>query len=65
MYSFDRTSAESFKAEDRKNDFAYWSKVDIAERLKAAAYLISVAYDFDPQNPPSMDKTIFSARKRN
>lgn len=64
MYSFDRTSSESFKAEDRNNDLAYWSKVDINERLRAANYLISVAYDFDLQNPPSMDKSIFKARKR-
>jgi len=64
MYSFDRTSAESFKAEDRNNDLAYWSKVDINERLRAANYLISVAYDFDLQNPPSMDKSLFEAKKR-
>ncbi len=64
MYSFDRTSAESFKAEDRNNDLAYWSKVDINERLRAANYLISVAYDFDLRNPPKMDKSLFEAKKR-
>tara|TARA_R110001599_G_scaffold81639_2_gene220299 strand:+ start:34187 stop:34384 length:198 start_codon:yes stop_codon:yes gene_type:complete len=64
MYSFDRTSSESFKAEERNNDLVYWSKVDINERLRAANYLISVAYDFDLQNPPSMDKSIFESRKR-
>jgi hypothetical protein len=33
------------------------------ERLKAAYYLNSVAYGFDLNNPPKMDKTAFSMRK--
>ncbi|GAB5524450.1 MAG: hypothetical protein Roseis2KO_23220 [Roseivirga sp.] len=64
MYSFDRTFFDSFKAEDRTNDLEYWSQIGLKERLEAAYYLIAVAYKFDPENPPKMDKTIFEARRR-
>jgi hypothetical protein len=64
MYKFDRTKFESFKAEDRKNDYIFWSEKSLRERLEAAYYLNSVAFNFDPNDPPKMDKTIFEARKR-
>ena len=32
------------------------------ERLLVAAYLISVAYKYDPANPPVMNRKIFSAK---
>lgn len=34
-----------------------------AERLRVAAYLNSVAYRFDPNKPPRLDRTAFAARK--
>lgn len=34
-----------------------------AARLRAAAYLNSVAYGYDLQNPPRLDRTQFSMRK--
>jgi hypothetical protein len=33
------------------------------ERLMAANYLNSIAFQFDVNNPPKMDKTVFSMRK--
>ena len=33
-----------------------------AERLRAAAYLNSVAYGYDLDNPPRLDRTAFSMR---
>jgi hypothetical protein len=33
------------------------------ERLEAAFYLNSVAYNYDINNPPKMDRTVFSMRK--
>ena len=34
----------------------------LADRLRAAAYLNSVAYNYDPDNPPRLDRTAFSCR---
>lgn len=64
MYKFDRTKFENFKAEDRKSDYAYWSERSLQERLETAFYLISVAYNLDPQSFPRMDKGVFESRKR-
>ena len=47
-----------------QNQNAYWKDKTPVERLRAAYYLISVAYDFDPENPPPVDRTKFSCRKR-
>jgi hypothetical protein len=35
----------------------------MVERLRAAAYLNSVAYGYDLQNPPKLDRTAFSTRQ--
>ena len=35
----------------------------MAERLRAAAYLNSVAFNYDLNNPPRLDRTVFSARQ--
>lgn len=37
--------------------------LSLAERLRAAAYLNSVAYGYDPENPPRLHRTQFSMRK--
>ena len=34
----------------------------LAERLRVAMYLNSVAFDFDLNNPPRLDRTAFSCR---
>ncbi len=34
-----------------------------AERLLAAAYLNSVAYGYDLDNPPQLDRTAFATRR--
>ncbi|MBL0237575.1 MAG: hypothetical protein IPQ02_13435 [Saprospiraceae bacterium] len=48
------------EADDQQRDY---SKKTIEERLEIAYYLTSIAYNFDINNPPRMDKTIFSAEK--
>jgi len=64
-YRLDRTKfkMQSFQEADMQYDF--WKKKSLEERLSAAYYLISVAFDFDINNPPRMDKTAFSMRKHN
>lgn len=52
---------QSFKEAD--NDYVHWQTKSLEERLLAAWYLISVAYNFDLNNPPRMDRSIFSMRK--
>jgi len=59
----EKTVFSSFKKEEEPNDFLYWQSKSVAERLRAAAYLNSVAYNYDLNNPPRMDKTVFSMGK--
>ncbi len=42
----------------------YWHTVPMAERLRAAHYLNSVAYGFDLNQPPRLDRTVFQIRRR-
>ena len=42
---------------------AYWLSKSPTERLQAAYFLILRTYGYSPDNPPRMDKTIFSMRK--
>lgn len=64
MFKFDRSAYNSFKASDHINDLDHWLKRTPEERLKAAYYLNAIAFGFDPENEPRVDKTVFSARKR-
>lgn len=41
----------------------YWAQTTPRQRLEAAFYLNSVAYNFDINNPPKMDRMVFSMRK--
>ena len=63
QYRLDRTQfkMQSFQEADMQYD--YWKKQTIEERMRAAYYLISVAFDFDINNPPRLDRTKFSMRK--
>ena len=65
ILEFDRTAFEMRSSEDRKPAIEYSKNMTAEERLAAAFYLISVAYNFDINNPPRMDKTVFSMRKHN
>ncbi|MFT7481861.1 MAG: hypothetical protein ACI8WW_000791 [Oceanospirillaceae bacterium] len=49
------------ESEERIKD--YWATKTMRERLEAAFYLNSVAYNFDINNLPKMDRTVFSMRK--
>jgi len=62
-FRLDRTafSHQSHEQEDRKKSF---KNLSVTERLEIAFYLNSIAFNFDRRNPPRMDKTIFSIRRR-
>ena len=59
----DRTKFKMQTAEDAAYHISYWKKKTISERLQAAYYLISVAYNFDITSPPRLDRSTFSTRK--
>lgn len=63
-YRFNRTvfKIKTFAESDADNvDLT----LSLAERVSQAWYLTSKAYGFDVNNPPRMDKTVFSYRKVN
>jgi len=63
MFRLDRTKGKGYKHENAEKDSAYWKTKTVDERLEAVMYLNSIAYNFDINNPPRMDKTVFSMRK--
>jgi len=38
-------------------------RLSLPDRLRAAAYLNAVAYGYDPENPPRMNRSYFRMRK--
>ena len=62
-YRLDKTQFKAQSFEQADDNRAYWLQKDVKERVKAAWYLISCAYGFDLDNPPRLDKTVFSTRK--
>jgi hypothetical protein len=58
----DRTAFRAQTAREAGDHSYYYKKMDWKERLKVAAYLISVAYNFDINNAPKMDRTKFSIK---
>ncbi len=66
MYKLDRTAfkAQTFKEAETSHS-AYYKTLTWQERLRIALYLNSIAFNFPPDNPPRMDKTICKARGRN
>lgn len=63
-YKLDRTVFKMHHAKDASNNFKYWKSQSIEERLRAANYLNSVAYNFPVNDPPKLDRTYFKMRLR-
>ena len=49
---------------ENQNNFIFWQSQSLEERLKAANYLNSVAYNFFLNGPPKLDRTYFKIRCR-
>ena len=60
----DRTAFKHQTLEEAAHNLEYWEKQSFEKKLEAANYLNSVAYNFDVNNPPRMDKTYFKISKR-
>ena len=59
MFKLDRTAFKMQSHLQASDKYEYWRKKTINERLSAASYLNSVAYNFPINNPPKLDRTIF------
>ena len=63
MPKLDRTAfkIQTFAQADNKK--SYWLSKTPAERWNAAWYLTCCAYNIDINNPPRLDRNLFSMRK--
>jgi hypothetical protein len=63
MYRLDRTSFKIQTYDEATHTRAFWLSKSVNERLKASWYLTCAAFNIDIQNPPKLDKSVFSLRK--
>ena len=63
-YKLDRKAFKAQTAEQASNHSAYYKTLTWQERLRIANYLNSIAYNYPENEPPRMDKTVFSVRSR-
>ena len=61
-FRLDRTKFKAQTMLDAANHGAYYKDLSWQERLSISAYLNSIAFNYDPQHPPRMDRTKFSAK---
>ena len=61
-FKLDRNAFKGQTQQEAANYAAIYKKLSWQERLKIAGYLNSVAYNFDVNNPPRMDRTKFSVK---
>ena len=62
-YRMDKTAFSVRTFEEADNAMRDYSNHTFRERLHIYWYLTSIVYKFDLNNPPKMDKTVFSMRK--
>ena len=63
-YRLDKTAFKAMTVEEADDYMRDYKNFSWKERLKISFYLTSLAYGFDVNNPPKMDKTIFSISKK-
>jgi hypothetical protein len=62
-FRLDRTKFKAHSFDSASHQRKFWMQKPVTYRLQAAYYLISIAYGFDLNNPPRLDRTAFSSRK--
>jgi hypothetical protein len=62
-YRLDKSAFRIHTFEEASNNKEYWLSKSPSERWHAAWYLICSAYDLDPENPPRLDRSVFSMRR--
>ena len=63
-FKLDRTAFKAHTRKEATNHAEVYKNLSWQKRLKIASYLNSVAYNFDLNNPPRIDRTRFSAKSR-
>lgn len=64
-YFLDRTYCKASTLEEADDNYSYWKNKTLLQRLEAAHYLITSAYNFSYENQPSLDRNYFATRKFN
>lgn len=59
----DRSAHNTYHIKNQEKDGAYQKNLSFEERIDIFNYLQSVAYNFELNNYPKMDKSIHSCRK--
>ncbi|MBC7826804.1 MAG: hypothetical protein H7122_03585 [Chitinophagaceae bacterium] len=62
-YRLDKTAFKAMTFREADDEMRNYHNHSAEERLEIALYLTSIAYKFDMNNPPRMDKLIFSICK--
>ena len=62
-YRMDKTAFKVQTFEEADDAMRDYSNYSIQERLRIYWYFTSIAYKFDLDNPPRMDKTVFRIKK--
>ncbi len=62
-YKLDKTVSQAMTVQEADDYMRDYRKYNWKERIHISFYLTSLAYGFDINNPPRMDKTIFSIAK--
>jgi hypothetical protein len=61
-YRLDKNAFKAQSLKEAADHVSIYNKMTWQERLKVAAYLNSVAYNYDVNNPPRLDRTKFSTK---
>ena len=62
VYKLDRNQFKSHTMAEAAVHKVYYQKMTWQERLSVASYLNSVAFNYNPESPPRLDRTRFSAK---
>ncbi len=63
-YRLDKTAFKAMTVKEADDYMRNYRQYNWKERLKISFYLTSLAYRFDVNDPPKMDKTLFMALKQ-
>lgn len=63
QFRLDRTAFHAGTHEDTERYHSRSQPTTLAERLRVANYLNSIAFRYNVHNPPRLDRTAFSARR--
>lgn len=63
-YRLDKTSFQLMNVEEADHSMRYYKEISWKERLSISYFLTGMAYSFDLDNPPRLNKAIFNIKKK-